>query len=68
MMLDSNYSVVLKKIYLDGDISFSDLPHVESNCRDHVFTEISRLKGEKWVHFRQVLIKFSFVFAGHIRM
>lgn len=29
---------------LDGDISFSDLPHVEPDCRNHVFTELARLK------------------------
>lgn len=34
---------------LDRDISFGDLPHVEANCGNHVFTEVSRLerKGQR---------------------
>ena len=27
----------------DSDVPFSYLPHVKSNCRDHVFTELARL-------------------------
>lgn len=30
--------------HLDGDVALSDLPHVEPNCRNHVFTELARLK------------------------
>lgn len=29
---------------LDGDIALCDLPHVETNRRNHVFTELARLK------------------------
>lgn len=34
-------------IDLDGDVAFSDLPHVESDCGNHVFTELTRLKNTK---------------------
>lgn len=33
--------------YLNSDISFRDLPHIEPDCGDHVFTEMARLKKEK---------------------
>lgn len=36
-------------IYLDGDVSFRDLSHIEPDCRDHVFTEVPRLNGNTQV-------------------
>lgn len=41
------YALILAEsliLNLDGDISFGDLPHVESDCRDHIFAEMPRLK------------------------
>lgn len=39
------------KLNLDRDISFSDLPHVEPDCRNHIFTEMPRLKGKTSLSF-----------------
>lgn len=48
MKLDTHAHCLLhlgiRTTHLDGDVPFSDLPHVESNCRNHVFTELARLK------------------------
>ena len=32
---------------LDGHVAFGDLPHVEADSRNHVLTELTRLKKEK---------------------
>lgn len=32
---------------LDGDVALCDLPHVETNRGNHVFTELARLESMK---------------------
>lgn len=47
---------------LDGDISFGDVPHVEPDGRDHVFTEIPRLKGQTLAKVTSDFIKSMHVY------
>lgn len=43
---------------LDGDVAFSDLPHVESDCGNHVFTELTRLKKKRNIQlYKDYIIK-----------
>lgn len=34
----------MRSTNLDGDVALRDLPHVETNCGDHVFAELAGLK------------------------
>ena len=37
------YLLTLKIVYLNGDVALGDLPHVESDSRNHVLSELSTL-------------------------
>jgi hypothetical protein len=38
------YLPTLKIVYLNGDVALGDLPHVESDSRNHVLSELSTLQ------------------------
>lgn len=43
---------------LDGDVALCDLPHVETNCGNHVFAELARLKHtHRCVHLNEQIHK-----------